>query len=81
MEMNLIMKAALRMRMAAKKTNPKLCSVEIISLGSYESPFFRIKEELNIKQGTADLEFIADKRMVIVPLMQDNKLVAYRILE
>ena len=33
------------------------------------------------KQGTADLEFIADKRMVIVPLMQDNKLVAYRILE
>jgi sugar lactone lactonase YvrE len=33
------------------------------------------------KQGTADLEFIADKRMVIVPLMQDNKLVAYRILD
>jgi hypothetical protein len=33
------------------------------------------------KQGTADLEFIADKRMVIIPLMQDNKLVAYRILE
>jgi hypothetical protein len=33
MEMNLIMKAALRMRMAAK-TNPKLRSVEIISLGS-----------------------------------------------
>jgi DNA-binding beta-propeller fold protein YncE len=33
------------------------------------------------KQGTADLGFIADKRMVIVPLMQDNKLVAYRILE
>jgi hypothetical protein len=32
--MNLIMKAALRMRMAAKKTNPKLRSVEIISLGS-----------------------------------------------
>jgi DNA-binding beta-propeller fold protein YncE len=33
------------------------------------------------KQGTADLEFIADKRMVIIPLMQDNKLVAFRILE
>jgi sugar lactone lactonase YvrE len=33
------------------------------------------------KQGTADLEFIADKRMVIIPMMQDNKLVAYRILE
>jgi sugar lactone lactonase YvrE len=33
------------------------------------------------KQGTADLEFITDKRMVMIPLMQDNKLVAYRILE
>jgi sugar lactone lactonase YvrE len=33
------------------------------------------------KQGTAELEFIADKGIVIVPLMQDNKLVAYRILE
>jgi sugar lactone lactonase YvrE len=33
------------------------------------------------KQGTADLEFIPDERMVIIPLMQDNKLVAYRILE
>jgi DNA-binding beta-propeller fold protein YncE len=33
------------------------------------------------KQGTADLEFIADKRIVVIPLMQDNKLVAYRILE
>ena len=33
------------------------------------------------KQGTADLEFIADKKMVIIPLMQDNKLVAFRILE
>jgi sugar lactone lactonase YvrE len=33
------------------------------------------------KQGTADLEFIEDKRVVIIPLMQDNKLVAYRILE
>ena len=32
------------------------------------------------KQGTADLGFIADKRTVIIPLMQDNKLVAYRIL-
>jgi sugar lactone lactonase YvrE len=33
------------------------------------------------KQGTADLEFIADERIVIIPMMQDNKLVAYRILE
>jgi sugar lactone lactonase YvrE len=33
------------------------------------------------EQGTADLEFIAGERMVIIPMMQDNKLVAYRILE
>ena len=33
------------------------------------------------KQGTADLGFIAGERMVIVPMMQDNKLEAYRILE
>jgi hypothetical protein len=33
------------------------------------------------RQGTADLEFIANERMVIIPLMQDNKVVAYRILE
>jgi hypothetical protein len=32
------------------------------------------------KQGTADLEFIADK-IVVIPLMQDNKLVTCRILE
>jgi sugar lactone lactonase YvrE len=33
------------------------------------------------KQGTADLEFISGERIVIIPLMQDNKLVAFRILE
>jgi DNA-binding beta-propeller fold protein YncE len=33
------------------------------------------------RQGTADLEYIASERMVIIPLMQDGKLVAYRILE
>src|SRR5918997_6754990 len=33
------------------------------------------------KQGTADLEFIAGERMVIIPMMQDNKLIAYRVLE
>jgi hypothetical protein len=32
------------------------------------------------KQG-ADLEYIANERMVIIPMMQDNKLVAYGILE
>lgn len=32
------------------------------------------------KQG-ADLEYIANEGMVIIPMMQDNKLVAYRILE
>jgi hypothetical protein len=33
------------------------------------------------KQGTADSGFIASERMVIIPMMQDNKLVVYRILE
>lgn len=33
------------------------------------------------KQGTADLEYIASERMVIIPLMQDGKLAAYGILE
>lgn len=31
-------------------------------------------------QGTADLMFIAGKNMLLVPLMQDNKLIAYKIL-
>jgi hypothetical protein len=39
------------------------------------------RKKLSIKQGTADLEFIQDNRMVIIPLTQGNKLVAYRILE
>jgi sugar lactone lactonase YvrE len=33
------------------------------------------------KQGTADLGFIAGERMVIIPMMQDNNLEAYRILK
>lgn len=33
------------------------------------------------KQGTADLGFITGERMVIIPLMQDNKLDANRIFE
>jgi sugar lactone lactonase YvrE len=33
------------------------------------------------KQGTADLEYIASERVVIIPMMQDSKLVAYGILE
>jgi hypothetical protein len=50
-------------------------------LDQNQSLFIGKKKKLGIKQGTADLGFIADKRMVIVPLMQDNKLVAFRILE
>jgi hypothetical protein len=30
-------------------------------------------------QGTADIEFIADENILVIPLMQDNKLVSYRI--
>jgi sugar lactone lactonase YvrE len=41
---------------------------------------YRILIDLR-KQGTADLEFIASERVVIIPMMQDNKLVAFRILE
>jgi DNA-binding beta-propeller fold protein YncE len=33
------------------------------------------------KQGTADLEYIASERVVIIPMMQDSKLVAYGIIE
>jgi hypothetical protein len=39
------------------------------------------RKKLSIKQGTANLGFIADKRMVMIPLIQDDKLMAYRILE
>jgi sugar lactone lactonase YvrE len=31
-------------------------------------------------QGAADLEFIPSQNMIIIPLMQDNKLVAYKLL-
>jgi sugar lactone lactonase YvrE len=41
---------------------------------------YRILIDLR-KQGTADLELIASERVVIIPMMQDNKLVAFRILE
>jgi hypothetical protein len=30
-------------------------------------------------QGTADIEFIANKNILVIPLMQDNKLVSYMI--
>ena len=33
------------------------------------------------RQGTADLEFITDENMIIIPIMQDNKLVDYKLVE
>jgi hypothetical protein len=33
------------------------------------------------RQGTADLEFIPDENMIIIPIMQDNKLVDYKLGE
>jgi DNA-binding beta-propeller fold protein YncE len=33
------------------------------------------------RQGTADLEFIPAQSMIIIPIMQDNKLVAYKLVE
>jgi hypothetical protein len=32
-------------------------------------------------QGAADLGFIPSQSMIIIPLMQDNKLVAYKLVE
>jgi sugar lactone lactonase YvrE len=34
---------------------------------------------LDLDQGSADLEYIADQQLAIVPMMNDDKLVAYRI--
>jgi DNA-binding beta-propeller fold protein YncE len=33
------------------------------------------------RQGTADLEFIPGQNMIIIPIMQDNKLAAYKLVE
>jgi DNA-binding beta-propeller fold protein YncE len=33
------------------------------------------------RQGTADLEFIAGQNMIIIPIMQDNKIAAYKLVE
>ena len=33
------------------------------------------------KQGAADLEFILGQSMIIIPIMADNKLVAYRLMK
>ena len=35
---------------------------------------------LNLSSGAADLEVILEKKLIIIPLMKDNKLVAYKIL-
>jgi hypothetical protein len=32
-------------------------------------------------QGTADLGYIPNQSTIIIPLMQDNKLVAYKLIE
>jgi DNA-binding beta-propeller fold protein YncE len=33
------------------------------------------------RQGTADLEFIPGQNMIVIPIMQDNKLAAYKLVE
>src|SRR5215204_1521583 len=33
------------------------------------------------RQGTADLEFIQGQNMIIIPIMQDNKIAAYKLVE
>jgi hypothetical protein len=32
-------------------------------------------------QGAADLDFIPHQSIIIVPIMQDNKLIAYKLVE
>jgi hypothetical protein len=34
---------------------------------------------LDLNQGSADCEYRADEKLAIIPMMNDNKLVAYRI--
>lgn len=33
------------------------------------------------RKGTADLEFIPGQNMIIIPIMQDNKIAAYKLVE
>ena len=34
---------------------------------------------LDLPQGSADLEYVADKRLIVIPMMNEGKLVAYRV--
>ncbi|MEE8321409.1 MAG: hypothetical protein V3R68_06160 [Gammaproteobacteria bacterium] len=36
---------------------------------------------LTLNQGSADHEFIKEKNMVLIPMMKDNKLLAYKVLQ
>lgn len=38
-----------------------------------------IENTLKLKKGSADFHYISDKKLVIVPLMNDNQVVAYRL--
>jgi len=38
-----------------------------------------VEELLDLEQGSADLEYIAERQLAIVPMMNNDKLVAYRI--
>jgi len=39
----------------------------------------RAKILLYLNQGSADLEFIAAKRLAIIPMMMDGKVTAYKL--
>ena len=34
---------------------------------------------LDLKQGSADLEFIEAKRLVVIPMMMDGKVTSYKL--
>ena len=42
-------------------------------------PPARSENLLALKQGTADIGYVAASRTVLIPLMKDNKLVAYKL--
>jgi hypothetical protein len=62
--------------MPRKKVASTMCTPHYV-VNSNETGY----ETLDLqKQGTADLGTILDQNMIIIPMMQDNKLEAFRII-
>lgn len=43
------------------------------------SPSGEVSQLADLNQGSADLEYVADKKLAVVPMMSDNTVVAYRL--